>query len=105
MLSCPSHKPSPSLSVGTSVSSKVSVKQIISSVSNQPSPSSSSSVSSGIPSPSVSNNDEVIVISNESEYTELLAQIVYNDALNVVIAIPEITPLLGLSNMFDGNSG
>ena len=45
------------------------------------------------------------MISNESEYTELLAQIVYNEALKVVIAIPEITPLLGLSNMFGGNSG
>ena len=88
-----------------SVSSNVSVKHVISSESNQPSLSSSVSFSSGIPSPSVSNSDEVIISSNESEYTELLAQIVYKEALNVVIDMPEIIPLLGLSIMLVGKSG
>ena len=46
-----------------------------------------------------------MVISNESEYIELLAQIVYIVALKVVIDIPEIIPLLELITMFEGNSG
>ena len=44
-------------------------------------------------------------MSKESEYTELLPQMVYNVALKVVVAIPEITPLPGLSTMSEGKSG
>ena len=78
---------------------------MISSVSVQPSPSSSKSVSSGLPSPSVSKSDEIIERLNNPEYAELFAHMVYVVALNMVVAIPETTPVELFNSILNGRLG
>ena len=83
----------------------VSVRQVISSASNQPSSSSSSSISSGIPSPSVSSNIDNISITYSDECSELFAQIVIFRDSNNDVAIPVIAPVLLWKIRSSGSSG
>ena len=99
----PSHRPSPSESVGKSNGSRPSFRQAASSASLQPSPSSSSSVSSGSPSPSVSSSSAEMVITKLELYSLLFAQMVNDVWLNCKSGVPEINPVELLNDRPLGN--